>query len=371
MKCSLSKTFEFLLKRGKSSYRRKPVSSFFETFWIPAFAGMTKRADFQSSLWTPAFAGVTRKVEIQSPLSSNRGSAIILIMFMAGVIMTVGLGFNWLVKEHIKAAEGLKNKVEAILKARSAYDTLIYLILNGRILQKDIELLGVQDLTTVKRIPLNGADINLGEDVYAGVQESHGLLSLTNRNITATARLIGRLGKVENPAISVESIQDWVDPDDFSRTNGAEKFYYQGRQMPYQPRNYAIQYKEEIALVRGIDREIYRKIEPYLTILPASGFNPNTAGDEVLRAVLDINDESLNKLKDYMSKTPLSSSAGLFFLTGRQLNPSMEDMDFKASRFMEIKVKVGAPKNLYTIKAGLNFIPTPNVPYSVVYWQEE
>jgi predicted nucleotidyltransferase len=42
-------TFEFLLKFGKSSYRRKPVSSLFKTFWAPAFAGVTTAVDFQRS----------------------------------------------------------------------------------------------------------------------------------------------------------------------------------------------------------------------------------------------------------------------------------------------------------------------------------
>jgi general secretion pathway protein K len=43
-------------------------------------------------------------------ISSNNGSATILTILMAAVIITVGLGFNWLVKEHIKASAGLKNK---------------------------------------------------------------------------------------------------------------------------------------------------------------------------------------------------------------------------------------------------------------------
>jgi len=48
---------EFLLKFGKSSYRRKPVSSYFKMFWTPApvpnsdpgFAGVTTKVDFQRS----------------------------------------------------------------------------------------------------------------------------------------------------------------------------------------------------------------------------------------------------------------------------------------------------------------------------------
>jgi len=50
-------TFEFLLKFGKSSYRRipdrspgqAPVSSYFKMFWTPAFAGVTTKVDFQRS----------------------------------------------------------------------------------------------------------------------------------------------------------------------------------------------------------------------------------------------------------------------------------------------------------------------------------
>lgn len=302
---------------------------------------------------------------------SSKGSATILIMLMAGVIMTVGVGFNWLVKEHIKASEGLKNKVEAILKARSAYDTLIYLILNGRMDQKEILLSGVQDLSTLKSIPLNGKEVSLVDDLQISVQDCNGILSLSNVDSSAITRLIGNVYQVANAAIPTESLLDWIDTDDFSRTNGAEKFHYQSQLAPYQPRNYEVQYKKEISLVRGIDRELYRKIEPYLTILPVRGFNPNTASDEVLKAVLDIKDEALKVLKDYMSKTPLLSNTTLFFLTGRQLSSRLDEMHFYPSHFMEIKVRVGSPRSLYTIKAGLNFDYTQNTPYSVVYWQEE
>jgi hypothetical protein len=38
----LFESFELLLKFGKSSFLRKQESSLFKTFWIPAYAGMTK-----------------------------------------------------------------------------------------------------------------------------------------------------------------------------------------------------------------------------------------------------------------------------------------------------------------------------------------
>jgi len=45
-KNSLCESFELFLKWGKSSYRRKPVSSLFKTFWTPAFAGVTMKNRF-------------------------------------------------------------------------------------------------------------------------------------------------------------------------------------------------------------------------------------------------------------------------------------------------------------------------------------
>jgi hypothetical protein len=46
----LMESFELLLKLDKSSFLRKQESSPFKTFWIPAFAGMTKWGYFHSSL---------------------------------------------------------------------------------------------------------------------------------------------------------------------------------------------------------------------------------------------------------------------------------------------------------------------------------
>jgi hypothetical protein len=44
-------TFDFCLELVNSSFLRKQESSHFKIFWIPAFVGMTKKADLQIS-WT-------------------------------------------------------------------------------------------------------------------------------------------------------------------------------------------------------------------------------------------------------------------------------------------------------------------------------
>jgi len=296
-----------------------------------------------------------------------------LIMLMAGVIMTVGLGFNWLVKEHIKSSEGLKNKAEAILKARSAYDTLIYFLLNGKVTRHEIVLAGIKDLTALKSIPLNGKEISLteGDGIYIRVRDTNGLLSLARVNSLALEKLIRQVGQVENPAIVVESLMDWTDTDDLARANGAEKLYYQSRQSIGLPRNYALQYKEELAFIRGLDRSLYLKLEPYLTLLPATGFNPNTAADDVLKARLDLSDESLGVLKNYMSQGGVVTEDVLFSLTGTRIRSIDFDLNYFPSRLVEITVRAGAPRSLYTIKAGVSLLSASYSPYTVLFWQEE
>ena len=303
-------------------------------------------------------------------ISDNKGSVTILMVLIAGVIVTVGLGFNWLVKEHLKASDGLKSKTEAIVKARSAYDTVIYQILNGRMTQKEVLLAGGQEFSELKALPLDNRKVPVGDDVYIQAQDSNGMLSLAMINESVLRRLIKKAGEPGNAVDPVDSLLDWIDADDFSRVNGAEAYYYRGEGLPYKPRNYPLQYKEELTMIKGMDRKLYDKIQSDLTMLPSMGFNPNTAGDAVLMSYLDINEEVLKALRDYMSVKPISSDMELFPLTGRRL-VNEEGIYYYPSYYMDIKVSVGRPRSFYTIMAGLHMMPNSTTPYSALYWIEE
>ena len=294
-----------------------------------------------------------------------------LTMLIAAVIITVGVGFNWLVKEHMKASEGLRNKAEAILKARSAYDTVMYLVLNGWVSQREIVTTISNEISELKALPLGGQKVPLSEDLYVQAQDSNGMLSLVTMNTFAMERLIRKVGGLDNTSGIINSYLDWIDEDNFARINGAEEFYYKGQGLPYAPRNYAIQYKEEVEFIKGMDKALYGKIEPYLIMLPSTGFNPNTASDEVLMAYLDINEESLKNLKDYMSKKTIISDMELFALTGRKIASDIEGVYFFPSPFIEITVSAGRPRSIYTIKAGLDTRQNMRSPYGILYWREE
>jgi len=301
----------------------------------------------------------------------NRGSATFLMVLLVMVILTVSIGFNWLVREYIKTARTFEDKATAMLKARSAYDALLYLMLNGNFGARELLLPQVEGLPALTTIPLNGTEVNLSDDITVEVQDSNGMLSLTTINTLALGRLLTYFGADQKEVdIFIDSLLDWIDPDDLTRINGAEKYWYSSQGLKYAPRNYPLQYKEEIKLIRGMKPELYEKIEPYLTLLPQTGFNPNTAKDPVLRAYLDIDNDTLKVLKEYLQTKPIYSDAELYSLTGRRIVRD-EGVYFFPSRYVELKIKVGKPKPFYTIKAGLYLQENLNTPYTTLYWKEE
>ncbi|MCX8069436.1 MAG: general secretion pathway protein GspK [Thermodesulfovibrionales bacterium] len=308
-------------------------------------------------------------------MKDKKGSATILSLLISAIIITVSIGFNWFVKEHIKAAEALKYKTEAMITTNSAYETLIYSILSGSFSQKEVALYNGKKLLGIDSMPLDGSQVNLKDSkVKIKIRDSNGLISLTTiYDIDALGRLLNIIfPNKKDVSVVVASLRDWIDDDDFSRVNGAESFYYKSHGKPYKSRNYPIQYIEEIGFVRGMEDVNLEKIMPYLTIMPSSGFNPNTAPDEVLMAYLDISKDVLENLKNYRANKSINSNADLFMLTGKMLPAYLSELNnFMPSRFWEVQLDYEKDnKTIYFIKSGINTSVGMRTPYMISYWKE-
>jgi len=303
---------------------------------------------------------------------NNRGSATILMLLISMVIVTIAIGFNWLVKAHLTAAEGFRKKSEAMLNAMSAFDTLMYSGVTGTMGPRDIVFSTRPDVLGVQTIPLDGTPVDLPGNVSIRLQDANGLISLARFDENVVQRLIKAVRPQEAGSVVItDSLLDWIDPDHFERPNGAEDLFYKMADKPYTARNYALQYKEELGFIRGMDPELYRKIAPHTTLLPNLGFNPNTASDEVLMAYLAINNDAVKKLRDYMGQRPVLSDTELFGLTGRTIASTVEGVYFFPVRWLEVTVSSGKPRAYYTIRAGVDLRQNPISPYNVVYWNEE
>ncbi len=81
------------------------------------------------------------------------------------------------------------------------------------------------------------------------------------------------------------AICDWRDENDEPLTGGAENSYYRSLSNPYPCHNGEFQSLNELLLVKGVEPELFRRLEPHATLYGTGKVNVNTADPVVLKSV--------------------------------------------------------------------------------------
>jgi general secretion pathway protein K len=84
-----------------------------------------------------------------------------------------------------------------------------------------------------------------------------------------------------DPSLS-DAFVDWLDSNETPLVGGAESGYYLSLPRPYKAKNDLFDTVEEILLVRGVTKEVYEKLRPFVTVTSSGFVNINTAPAEVL-----------------------------------------------------------------------------------------
>lgn len=140
-------------------------------------------------------------------------------------------------------------------------------------------------------------------------------------------RLLAILGvEKENRDVVNDSLQDWKDPNEFHRANGAESDYYLKLPVPYRSRNGPLQSVTELLQIRGVTRELYAGtgegpgLAEFVTVHSAPQLNINTASPTVLQA-LGLSEAEITEIvasrltTPYPSVPPRFAGRGLRVLT--------------------------------------------------------
>jgi type II secretory pathway component PulK len=147
-------------------------------------------------------------------------------------------------------------------------------------------------------LPARGAQAGAGGEggggVDYGLQDEErriNINALTFSNASVLTSLLVLLEVDPQTAQTIAfSVLDWKDADNLTSKegSGAEDDYYTGLARPYHCKNLPFDSKEELLLVRGMDKETYRKIEDYITVFPKGGnlkINFDTASGSVVLAL--------------------------------------------------------------------------------------
>jgi len=149
---------------------------------------------------------------------------------------------------------------------------------------------------------------------------------------------------------------DWIDPDSEPRSAGSEE----------EAANRFLWSAEELALIRGIDSEGLRKLQPLVTVFGSGLININTADQAVLQCLSkDMTGDMARRIIDYRESAPFHDKNHIVRVAGLEaVGISILDrITVKSSTFRVIS------------KASVNAVPrtiesVTDTSRTVYYWRE-
>lgn len=117
--------------------------------------------------------------------------------------------------------------------------------------------------------------------------DESGKLDINGAQEQTLRAFFGRiLGNDDAASRMVDSILDWRDGDELRRMHGAEADDYRGASRETVPGNRNFYLMDELRGVLGMTPELYRRLEPLLTVYTGrDGINPSRASREALLAL--------------------------------------------------------------------------------------
>jgi len=111
----------------------------------------------------------------------------------------------------------------------------------------------IADIRLPWTIPLGNGEVTIQPMID---QERKANINVANERMLEQALVLMGVDAGEYPVI-VNSILDWVDPDDADRPQGAESDYYMAGAWPYPAKNGPIDDMSELQLVQGMTPDLY------------------------------------------------------------------------------------------------------------------
>jgi len=82
----------------------------------------------------------------------------------------------------------------------------------------------------------------------------------------------------------IQGIIEWITPAG-ANASGAGSEFYLGLKPPYQPRYGPMPTIGDLQMVRGFNEAIFNRVSPFLTVMPETAVNANTASPQVIAAL--------------------------------------------------------------------------------------
>jgi general secretion pathway protein K len=197
--------------------------------------------------------------------SRQRGVALILVIWVIALMGVLLGSFALIARTENFEARHLFDSTTARYAAQAGIERAVYELRNPDMTQRwvgdgrpyDFEFEGAQ--------------------VQVELTDESGLIDINTADDALLQGLFASVGVPADQAVALsDAIQDWRDPDDMPRPQGAELNEYRAAGLAYAPRNAPFQTVGEVQQVLGMNYDLFEKIEPAITIY-GGGVQPNPA----------------------------------------------------------------------------------------------
>jgi len=231
-------------------------------------------------------------------LEAESGMALVIVLLGLSLVLLVVSEFVQTIRLEAATTANFRRGFVATHLAEAGYQRAVVEILaearseeldsQGRLVFRRAETTDLERPQAPPRL-----DLALGSERFSyRITDESARINLNRASPDLLRRLLDTVG-VEREArdVIVDSILDWIDPNEEHRLNGAESDYYLALPVPYRSKNAEFDSVDELLQVRGMTREILygRETTPgladLLTVAGTGAINVNTVEAPVLRAL--------------------------------------------------------------------------------------
>jgi general secretion pathway protein K len=220
---------------------------------------------------------------------SERGVALLAVLLGIALMtlivvdfaLTSGLGFV--------SAANQANELRASYLARSAVS--IGLALLAADARADTQTpTPIDSLTEVWAVPFPPMPLEGGTVSLSIVDEGrkinlNAMVQNGQPNLPAVQKVQRLFTILDVKPELVQGIIDWITPNNGTGLGGGIGDYYAGLKPPYQPRYGAMPTMGDLQMVQGFNEAVFNRVSPFLTVMPETAVNANTASPQVLAAL--------------------------------------------------------------------------------------
>ena len=229
-------------------------------------------------------------------LRDEQGFALLLVLLVLALVAVVSVEFAYSMRLEAAAVRAYKSGIIGNHLAETALEQAIREIVADTpfVVEEEDGLLTfyTADRRPLPRLRREKAELGGGQYSYR-ITDEEARLNVNNSPPDRIDRLLQTLGvDKEVRDTIVDSIQDWRDPNEEHRLNGAEsEDYYLKLPVPYRAHNANLESITELLQIKGVTPAIYNgtKDRPGLaglvTVRGSGPVNMNTAGADALRAL--------------------------------------------------------------------------------------